>query len=328
MVNKLQVIFLFICNSSFAQYDPQPTRFDKFVNKPKIVWAAYASDTFNFAAADLNNLLLSRLGKKQIKVSLPIESRTSGANQIIYTIQDSIDIAFYGDNEDVVMDSLGKVVTQKRTFPQKDTSNFKLTEITQILFVENGTLKSYIPFVTPTLPVFTSSGTYIGERFYFTGCFNYKYNCNPRKKNKLIFLSQTKKMIKLNPEPSSDKLKEMYGQNLLQTLWPYVLNNKIKAFSVDSKLLLKPEELNMNLANTQPTISPIYDSNGNVVKYNINADPIDPKIFTDVQLVQDWYYDYRKNKVFSYVKEIVLYLSKFNEKEDNKPVSVLKLVFK
>ena len=328
MTNKLIAVFLLTGNISFAQYKPLPTQFDKFVNSRKIEWAAYASDTINFTYADLNNLLLNRLSKKEIKASLPVESRTNGANQITYTISDSIDNAFYGDNTDFVMDSLGNVVNQKRAIPKKDSSNFKITEVTQILYIENGKLRTYIPFVTPVLPVFMSTGKYIGERFYFTSCFNYTYNRKPREKSKLIFLTQTKKMIKFNPEVSTGQLKEMYGHNLIETLWPYVLENKIKVFSVYTKGLLKPEELNKNQTFEEPKNSPIYDSIGTVFKYSINEDPIDPKRFTDVQLVQDWYYDYRKNKVYSYIKEMILYVIKFNKIKEKDAEPVLRLVFR
>lgn len=329
MTKKLTVIFFFTGNIVFAQNKTEPTQFDKFVNKPKIKWAAYASDTINFANAGLNNLLLNRLGKNEIKASLPIESRTSASNQIKYITQDQIDNTFYGDNADLVMDSSGNVVSQKRAIPKKDSSNFKLTEVTQILYIEKGILKSYIPFVTPTLPVFMSTGKYIGERFYFTTCFNNRYNYKSRKKNKVIFLSQTKKMIKLKPAEATDNLKEMYGQNLLETLWPHVLKNEIAAFSIDNKRKLQPEELNITLTSEMPVLAPIYDSTSvsTVFEYKVVADAINPERFTDVELVQDWYYDQKKNKVFSFIKEMVLYLSKFDKKEDKIPMPVLKLVF-
>ena len=328
MTKKLTVIFLLICHISSAQNNTQPTQFDKFVAKPKIEWAAYASDTFNFTTANFNNLLLNRLGKKQIKASLPIESRTASTNHIKYTIIDSIEHVFYGDNADVVMDSAGNTISRKRAVPTKDTSNFKLTEVTQILYVEDGKLKSYIPFVTPTLPVFISTGKYIGERFYFTSSFNYKYNCKPRKISKLIFLKQTKKMIKLDPEQKSDQLKNMYGKNLLQTLLPYIQAKHIEVSSVDGNRNVKPEEWNTNLSGMEPVISPIYDSVGNIAKYNIESSTMDPNKFTDVQLVQDWYYDYRKNKIFSTITEMVLYLSKFNKEDNKETVPVLRLLFK
>ncbi|MBK6381325.1 MAG: hypothetical protein IPF72_17285 [Chitinophagaceae bacterium] len=325
MTKKLILIFLFASQISFAQNKPQPTQFDKFVNKPGIEWAAYASDTVNFTSAGLNNLLLKRISKSEIKASKPVESRTAETDKITYCPLDSIDQAFYGDRIDILMDSTGTQYFMKRDVPEKDSSNFKGTEVTQILYIEKGKLKSYIPFITPTLPVNISSGKYIGERFYFTSCFNYTYNSKPRNKSKLIFLTQTKKMISLTTT-QNDQLKEMYGQNLLESIWPYVLKNEIDVFAVEDNRKLKQEELKSNLLFSDAKIIPIYDSISiaTVKKFLVIYDPIDPSRFTNVQLVQDWYYDHKRNKIYSNIKEMILFI----KRDDKEKAPVLRLVFR
>jgi Gliding motility associated protein GldN len=292
----------------FAQHKPYPTRFDKFVIKPGIEWAAYASDTFDFERADLNNLLLSRLMKNEIRASLPIESRTREANDIRFVSKDSVKLVF---NEII------------------DTSKFKLTEVTQMIYVEKGKLKCYVAWVTPAIPLFLSTGKYIGEKFYFNTCYNFKYNSIYRKKNKLTYLSRTKKKMSLDPGQGADKLKEMYGNNLLKTLWPRVLENKIAAYGFVDNRKLMPEELNVTLAYEMPAITPIYDSTsgGTVVRFDMVSGPIDSKRFTDLELVQDWYYDRKKNRVYSEIKEMILYLRKSNKTTVKDPEPVLKLVF-
>ena len=325
MTKKLTLIFLFASQILFAQNKPQPTPFDKFVNKPGIEWAAYASDTVNFTSADLNNLLLKRIIKNEIKASIPVESRTSDADKITFSPLDSIDQAFYGDRIDILMDSTGTQYFLKRGIPEKDSSNFKGTEVTQILYIEKGKLKSYIPFITPTLPVYMmSSGKYIGERFYFTSCFNYTCNSRPRNKSTLIFLTQTKKMISLTKTQKTDQLKEMYGQNLVETIWPHVLNNELDVFAIKDNRKLKPEESDISLAINEPVLIPIYDSVGNVVSYVVTSKPIDMNRFTDVQLLQDWFYDRKRNKVYSNIKEMILYV----KKDDKETLPVLRLVFR
>lgn len=323
MTKKLTFIFLFASQVLFAQNKPIPTQFDKFVNKAGIEWAAYASDTINFTSVDLNNLLLKRISKNEIKASKPVESRTAETDKITYCPLDSIDHAFYGDRIDIMMDSTGTQYFMKREVPEKDSSNFKGTEVTQILYIEKGKLKSYIPFITPTLPVYMSSGKYIGERFYFTSCFNYTYNNKPRNKSKLIFLTQTKKMISL-ATTQNDQLKEMYGQNLVEAIWPHVLKNEIDVFAIKDNRKLKPEELDISVAVNEPILVPIYDSAGNVVSYVVTSKPVDMNRFTDIQLVQDWYYDHKRNKIYSNIKELILFL----KKDDKQTVPVLRLVFR
>jgi hypothetical protein len=136
-------------------------------------------------------------------------------------------------------------------------------------------------------------------------------------------------MIKLDVAEPGDKLKEMYGRNLLETLWPHVLN-EIEAFSINGNRKLKQEELNVTLASEWPSIAPIYDSTSvsTILEFKVIANAIDSKRFTDAEMVQDWYYDHKKNKIISNIKEIVLYLSKFNKTEEKETVPVIKLVFK
>ncbi|MGB5006254.1 MAG: hypothetical protein WBO39_04905 [Ferruginibacter sp.] len=314
MIKQLAVLLLLLSNTSIAQNKPQPTQFDKFINKPGIQWAAYTSDTFNFDRADLNNRLLNRLTKKEIKASLPLESRTTSVNNIKYIPLDSINSVYF--EASTGMDNM------------IDTARFLITEITQILYVEKGILKSYIPFVTPALPVYLSSGKYLGESFYFNTAYNYKYNRKFRKKNKLIFLGQTKSMLKNDQAQSKDQLKTMYGKNLLETLWPYVLEDKIDIFSVESNSKLNPGELNVNLAYVEPQISPIYDSIGNILKYQVSA-PVDGTAgFSEVQLVQDWYYDHKRNRIYALNKEMIVYTRKPASWGDKEPAPVFKLVFK
>ena len=169
-----------------------------------------------------------------------------------------------------------------------------------------------------------SSGKYIGERFYFTSCFNYTFNSKPRNKNKLFFLTQTKKMISLTKTQKTDQLKEMYGQNLVETLWPHVLKNELDVFAIKDNRKLKPEESAISLAINEPVLIPIYDSVGTVISYVVSAKPINLKSFTAVQLLQDWHYDRKRNKVYSDIKEMILYV----KEDDKETLPVLRLVFR
>jgi hypothetical protein len=328
MIKKLTAICLLLSQVSLAQFKPQPTPFDKFINQPKIEWAAYASDTFNFNNGQLNELLLKRFTANKIKASLPVESRTTQTNNIIYKPIDSVNNIILYRPDDYVMDAEGNTILKKNQLQKIDSSLFKITETTQILYIENGILKSYIPFVTPTIPVFMSTGKYIGERFYFTSCYNYKYNYKSRKKNKVIFLQQTSKRIRLDSADTNNQLKELYGKNMLETLWPYVLENKFTIFAIDSNKQIEPKDIESQLGFTQPIIVPLYDSTGTVYAYNILEGPFSKKHFTNATLLQDWYYDETKNIVFNKIKEMILYINKSNNDAVEEPVPVIKLVFK
>ena len=324
---KLFVIFLVLSEVCTAQKNNDPTRFDKFINRPEISWAAYANDTFDFDNANLNNILLERLIKKKIKATLPAESRTVTANSIKYVRYDSIFNSYFRDKNPVipVIDSEGEVVEYVKAVPTIDTSTFRLTEITQILYVVNGILKAYIPWVTPTLPVYISSGKYIGESFYFNTAYNYKYNYKHRKRHDTIFLKQTSSALVTNSNETL--LKELYGKNLVEVIWPFVLNNTITAYSMPDNKKVDPGNLDMFLKNDFPMILPLYDSINRVFRYDTFIRPLKPKDFTDIILVQDWYYNKTKNIVFNKVRELHLFDERKSASGDKKRQPVLKLVF-
>ncbi len=329
MTKKLTAIFLVISNSLFAQPAKVSTKFDKFVQCSKIEWAAYASDTFRFDKAGFNNLLLTRLERNKIQATFPIESRTENISKAKYVSYDSIFNSYFQNSyEEVsVIDSVGDIVGYSRLVNKVDTSAFKLTEVTQILFIQKGVLKSYIPWVTPTLPVVTSSGKYIGESFYFNTAYNRKYCRKAPKINKLLYLSHTKMLVNINQPAADNMLKEMYGKNLIETLWPQVLNGKIEIFSLPNNERLTPDKLMQANAGT---LVPFYDSTSSatIYKYEFINEPLSPEKFTDVELVQDWYYDSRKNIVFSKIMEMYLYTIKPDKTEPAISSPLLKLVFK
>ncbi len=330
MTRNLIVILLLISSTSFAQINLQPTQFDKFVKKTNIEWAAYANDSFYFTNPALNSLLIKRFADKKIKASLPVYSRTNDANQVQYLSKDAIDklVITPAHQREPVTDSNGDVQFAAYIPNNPKASVYNITEVTQILFIKKGKLKSYIPWVTPTLPQFLSTGKYIGESFYFNTAYNFKYNKKFRKKNKLIFLSQTKKMISLKPETAGNHLKEMFGLNLLETLWPYVLKGKIDVFLSESNVKINPDECKNALLYKDKYVIPEYDSTNSIYSFKTVGSPT-PLIFTELQLVQDWYYDLKRNKVSNTIKEAYLYPKKPNNQIPvTETTPVLKMVFK
>lgn len=323
-------IFAFLNQVAFAQIQNHPTQFDKFINQSKIEWAAYVNDSFYFNKAGLNDLLINRLEKKEIKASLPVSPRSKEADNINYLAKDSIDkiILTPGHKVTPIYDSNGNVIKLGWFQKNDNASIYNITEVTQILYIEKGQLKSYVPWVTPTLPLFMSSGKYLGESYYFNTAYNFKYNYRHRKRNNIVFLEQTNKKLKLKPADAANALKELYGKNLIETLWPYVLENKIDLFSVRDNKLINPADLVNNSGFTDNILVPLYDTASTIYKYEIEAKSITPKDFSDVVLIQDWYYNESKNIVFNKIKEMYLYISRPEKEEGKVPVPVLKLIFK
>ena len=74
-------------------------------------------------------------------------------------------------------------------------------------------------------------------------------------------------------------------------------------------------------------ILPLYDSINRVFRYDTFIRPLKPKDFTDIILVQDWYYNKTKNIVFNQVRELHLVVDRDSLNGKKKKVTVLKLLF-
>lgn len=287
------------------------------------------NDTFRFEKPNLNKWLLVRFSKKEIKAAMPVGNGSAEADQPKYVNLDAVDKIKFGEVMMPEYDSLGNLV---RTLVLKrgisDTAEFTLTHATQILYLENGQLHSYIPWVSTMIPVYTSTGMYLGQGNYFSSCFNANYKYQPTPANKVTWLRQTNQRIRLDSFDTRNKLKELYGRNLVVSLWPYLLKNRHELFNATSGKRLLPKELNSELIYGRMVV-PVYDLEGNVKGEQAINDPLFPDIFTSVDLKQDWYYDPAKNMVFCTVREITLNAWKPSaDGSDKKETAILRVVLK
>lgn len=314
-MKKLLFLFIILSVTASAQLPTQqlPTQFDRFINKPEIEWAAYINDTIRFDKLKLNTLLLHRLKRNEIKASLPVGSGSLQADQIRYLKNNEVERMIGLYDTILVSDSPGDGRTvYSISHPRFDTAKYTLTDVTQVLYVEKGLLKSYIPWVAAMISVITSTGTYLGDGDLFSSCFNFNYKTIAGNRDNKYFLSRTRRNLRLDSFDVKSKLKELYGRNLVQTLWPYILQNKIRVFSPGKNRILKTAEINSGLVNEVEVPIPIFDSSGNIMKAQIaKYGDLMPEVFNKVELVQDWYYDQTRNMVFAINKELVLFAKKW-----------------
>jgi len=332
MKRILTVLFILISSVSFTQNLARPTQFDKFISKSSIEWAAYVNDQVRFEKAQLNKLLVERLIKKEINAALPVYYGINDANAITYLNKDSagdilIDpacrfpIPEYDSSGNPIIPDLRNEIIRNRINPD----SLLLTDITQILFIEEGVLKSYVPFISPMNSIKTSTGIYLGQGSLLSTCFNFKYKYRPGKKSSPLFLLETSRKINFDSNAVIITIKQLYNRNLIETLWPYILQGKADAFSIKTNTKLKKEEINPYLLSNTRIPVPTYDSTGTVSGFILPQLDFSPQEFTGIELVQDWYYYYRDNIVFNKIKELLLYVKNPSSEEESIPV--LKIVF-
>lgn len=260
MLTRLTLSILILSNSCIAQsfIKASPTKFDKFVSYKKIQWAAYANDTITFDSFKLNHELYNRFQKGDIKISDPLSRKNLMAgNPIVYLNKKQLALKAYPPG-----------LSAEEMDPQKPQNrideNSAAINVQQIIYVADGKLYSYIPWVSPRLSIYTSYNKFIGTSEYFSTAINDKHNFRSSKRDKLLFLKTTKKKILIDDIPRTDLLKQLDGTNVLEAIWEYLLSEKHEV--VDERrqqnVLLK----NVKEFTPSQTIEiPIYDSLGHLI---------------------------------------------------------------
>ena len=328
------LLLLFYCKLSLAQQPTYhvPTQFDKFIKRSEIDWAAYMMDTIRFPLINLNEYLRNQFQKEKIKVATGVVSRSLSANEIVYSDKKIIDDRMLPLICPII-DSFGNI-RDKEAFEKEsrtpmnrfDSSVNDLLFLTEILYIEKNKLRSYIAWVSPQTAIYASSDLFLGISDYFSTAFNFEYNFEPAVNDKIIYLGKTHRQISTDSFKPKDRLKEFYGRNLIETLWPYVLNGNPKIFSLRSNKKLAPNELDVSLTYDPPLLIPLFDSLGNEIgKKQVTAGSI-LEYISKVEIVQEWYYDESRNIVYNTIPEIILLCRKeWDENSDIKPL--LKIVF-
>ncbi len=316
-MRALLLFFLVQTSSVLAQnYFPiKKTQLNKFVEESSIEWAIYKNDTLRTDSPDLRDILLRKMINKKIEIFEPIYiNGTDDDNKIIYTKPELIyDHLNHGGN--IGYDRLGNKIFYKATelielinYLPKGVNN-----LYQILYIKNRKLLAYISHASPLFDITSPQGTHFGRIEYFSTAINIKPFSSNSSKDKIIFLKKTTTEFYVDSIKKENKLKEMFGHNIIETLWPYIENNKIVLYSVPENKKITLHEINKeNLLNLQTVNVPIYDSVGNLSGTKLIVTEIISTIFDRIIITQEWYYNETKNIVFCKIPDAILSIPKLN----------------
>jgi hypothetical protein len=317
---KLAVFFLMIANHPYAQTADlrSPTKFDKFITDSKIKWAAYVNDKMSFDKYNLAGELYKRFQNGEIKITSPI-SRDSlmAGSKIIYLNKNDLELRSFAP---------GNYQKQARPTNRVDSNSSKIN-IEEILYVKNGKLYSYIPWVSPLISIYTSRDYFIGTSEYFSSCINTKYNFKSSKRDDLIFMGSTKRKILIDSLPGRDMLKQLYGINMLEAIWSYVMNDNNEITDLNNGEKVTASNLK-SVAYANSITIPVYDSLGRITAQQTYSEPISPSLFQQIEITQDWYYDRNKNIVVNNIPDITLFIRSKSNNDYGVLKPVLKITFK
>ncbi len=327
------IFFLLQSSNIFAQnyYTIDKTPFNKFVEEKEIEWAIYRNDSLLIDNPDLRDLLIQKAKTKKIKVFHAIEAGNVAENNIQYFFdKDYSNIGFDNTMQEPYTNDEGELTITLNKKRKLDLLEPKgELWVTQILFIKNGLLYSTINRVSPRLHVVSTSGIILGKSEYFSTALNKNYTTHFPKKDKIIYLKQTSTELFVDTIKKDNKLKEMYGHNLIETLWPYIESDKIKCFTVPENKATTINEIEKNnLLNLQTILIPMYDSIGMLAGTKLIRTEIKAAIFDKISIAQEWYYNETKNIVFCKIPFAIITVMKNNSSEgDDKSLRQIKLVF-
>ena len=322
------LLLLIVSTKIIAQNEPRiETPFNSFTKLPTVEWAVRANDTLVCLKPDISKILVDKILKSTIIAASYLEEDLPREIKIKNITNEEIRMLLSNRPacELPIFDSNGNfpIVIKQREEDKQEYKN-DLIKVYEKQFIINGKLNSTISYVSIIKDVITPQGIYLGKLEIFSTAFNKKNNYSPSPKDKIIFLTKTERELFVDSIKKENKYKETFGRNMVETLWPYVLANKLNVYSVATGKLLTLKEINSELIGNTSVIVPVYDSVGNATSKTIDKYPLQPNIFTKVIINQTWYYNDTKNIFFNKIPDIILY-SKFVGEKELKPI--LKISF-
>lgn len=310
MKKTISIFFLFACLQTGAQ--------DKdfnFIRHASITWAADVSAAYQFNTPNISLALRQQLAAGKIKAFIPDEN-----NQNTKATADAVRQRIAPDRIMQVADNKGNVVGTimeaddplfSARYFNEQTKNAVLLK--QLLYIKDGLLKIYVPAASPKYSVVTSWGEALGQAPAFSTASN-KCRKIPRSRARFAkFDSATSIVLNLDTVRNAAMVKQLYGQNLLQALWPNFNKKQYQFFVGNSQAPVSFSLLNMGIINGDANIKvPVYDANGNITAYTEAPPvPLDLTLFSKVEIIPVVYFNEKKNRFYSEPGELVFYARKW-----------------
>ena len=318
-----RALIFFICACGAINATAQ-TPLPDFIKDKKIVWAAYASDSFRFTQ-NLSALLRRDFANGKIEAYTPSDKQHEPSTQKLplSIVRQRIDPAT-NENQDYAGSTNADPLFSSVYF---DNLANDLVQVEQIIYVEGAKVKSFVPWVTPLFSVITPNLNNLGLAELFSTAQAKSTAVPARVKRRSVYLGET---VKSFNDSADLMVKQYFQQHFAEAIWPGLNHTNVTVYRLDSNIIVPFEKLNASAIGEHVVNVPVYDSSGEIVGNKAYAEPLSPRMFNSYTLSQRWYYDARAERVFNEVISAVLYATLFDNNgiPSDKPVPVLRLVFK
>ena len=308
--------FIFLLSALFFQHSYTQNIYTKCIEKSSVSWALDATDTLRFSTLNLSLLLRQQLNNEKIKVAIT-EPGTISVPGIRFVKKNDIIKMIAPNRATQTMDadgnSTGKMIKAEEPLLSSkyfDEQTADLLEVAQVLYIKSGKLQSYNSWVSPKYAVTTSWGERLGTANAFSTSFQKCRSFSKRLRKQSASLGTHRISLNLDSSSNLKMLKQLYGQNLAQALWPHLGKKFYQMQLPGSNIRLTVSKLNQTLIEENPLPIPVYDEDGKVTGQRVilqESQPLDLTKISRIDVQQDWFYHTGKNKVYSIVKELLFY---------------------
>jgi hypothetical protein len=302
---KLLVITIGLFMSTFVCAQTPET---KFLKKSDVTWAAYNSDTVRFSAPNLSLLIRQQANVGKIKVAVP-----------------NIDKHNYIDKQVPLPELSNSELLSTKTFGEENNS---LLYAEQFLYFNKKQLRSHVSWVSPAKKIFTLQGVYLGNSYIFNAFHNTSGTIRKSTRRKAISLGTTS-IILTDSSLNGEMIKQWFGETFAVALFHTLSSDDIEIYTIDPMKKINYSELDSVRLDDYRLETPKYNIFGELMGGGFQDHRLDPKDFTKASILQQWFYDPKKQIVFNDVKEIVLFAKKIKDGQpEANPSPVLRIVYK
>ena len=310
-IKSIATVFVLCGLSSHVLSQSFATR---FIEQKKVQWAAWVTDTAHFSDPNLSLLLRKRFEKDEIKAvrSFSLQAIDAVKKSDILFIKKEALTEYMNESTFNENGNLSATPPPPRIdlfSKEKFGSNVNdMVEFEQIFYVESGRLKNFVWSVSPKLNVITPQGTFLGISNLFTTAINTNRRLNRSIRKKAIPLGTSNTSFSLQNDSGFHMLKKMYNRNLLESLWPQIGSDHYEIISIDSSRRISKENISAYIwGNTESMMIPVYDADGNISS-TAGSMAVEANHFSAVSFTQNWFYNAKKNILFSNVSSMTLFI--------------------
>lgn len=288
-----------------------------------MVWAAYANDTASFTGTGFTEKLFVAYERGKIRGIIPLENGTAGEDRLLYRNAKELEHLLAPGADTLYTGEAMEIQTKTAKLSERFAN--AVFELYRILYIRNGILRSYITRISPKTTLVTSNGIALGLLESVSFAVNKKYRAKLRSAGKMNYLGKITSTFVADSIPAQQRLKETFGRNIIETLWPHVISGKISVYAGTGKEKITPAQLSAgNYPGAELIQVPVYDSTGDLIGnrsmyYELNAGSFDK-----ISITEEIYYDVKRNIVLSKIPELLLYKKLFGPNSvDMQPIRLV-----